>query len=174
MRTILQNYSKFDAAWHFTDQANIASIEANGGLLSLKELTAREIGVAAPGGNQWSHDADARSNVDDYVHLAFSRDHPMLHIAKREERIKNPVWMKIDRSIVLQDGVRFTKEVANKSGTRILTADEARDQIDFDALFSYMDWRDPEVQQRRKEAVKSEILVPKIVLWNQILEWTNG
>jgi len=53
----------------------------------------------------------------------------------------------------------YSADVANKRGVRLLGANEAEQEIDFEVLFTYMDLRDPEVQARRRAATKSEILV---------------
>ena len=63
---------------------------------------------------------------------------------------------------------------ADKSGAVIIEAEEAKDQIDFEALFAYMDWTDQEVQARRRVALKSEILVPGFVPIEKILSIKNG
>ena len=130
--------------------------------------------MPVPGGNNWSHDADAIKGVDEYVHLAFLDEHPMLFRAKQEFRIADPVWLKIDASILLEEGTRFTNDVSNKSGVEILTPDVARDIIDFEVLFTRTDWKDPEVKARRMAAIKSEILIPTIVPINKILGFKNG
>lgn len=173
MKMILEKY-KFDGIWHFTDRSNLDLIKEHHGLLSLGELEKRGIEIPIPGGNEWSHDADQLKGVHEYVHLAFVDDHPMLYRAKQEGRIPNPIWLKIQSSILLEDGVRFCSEVSNKSGAAILTPEEAKERIDFDALFTYMDWRDPEIQARRQAALKSEILVPGFVPIEKILGYKNG
>lgn len=173
MKTIIDKY-KFDGIWHFTDISNVESIINNNGLMSLGELQRKSISIPAPGGNQWSHDADIYKGVHEYIHLAFVDDHPMLYAAKKDGRIKNPIWLKIDSSILLDPNVRFTNEVSNKSGVQLLTPDEAREQIDFEVMFTYMDWRNPEVQARRRLALKSEILIPRHIPLNKILGKKNG
>jgi len=62
LKSIIEKY-KFDGVWHFTDKANIASIVKNNGLQSLGELQRKGVPIPAPGGNQWSHDADVRAGV---------------------------------------------------------------------------------------------------------------
>lgn len=173
MKSIIEKY-KFDGVWHFTDKANIASIVKNNGLQSLGELQRKGVPIPAPGGNQWSHDADVRAGVHEYVHLAFLDDHPMLYAAKQDGRINDPVWLKINSAILLGSGIRFTKEVSNKSGVQLLTPEEAIQQIDFDVLFTYMDWKNPEIQARRRLALKSEILIPAHVPLDMILDKKNG
>jgi len=173
MNTIISKYS-FDGIWHFTDKSNLDSIQKNKGLLALGELERRGIGIPSPGGNEWSHDADRIKGLDEYVHLAFVDDHPMLFRAKQEERIKDPIWLKIRSEIILGATVRFCSDVSNKSGVAILDPEQAKEEIDFDVLFTYMNWRDPEIQQRRQAAIKSEILVPRLVPIDMILGFKNG
>lgn len=173
MQTILARY-RIDAVWHFTDRSNLTLIQEHQGLLSLAESRRRGIKVPVPGGNDWSHDADEMKGVHEYVHLAFLDDHPMLFVAKKESRITDPIWLKIDASILLEEGTRFTNDVSNKSGVEILTPDGARDMIDFEVLFTHTDWRDPVVKARRMAAIKSEILIPNIVPINRILGVKNG
>ena len=109
-----------------------------------------------------------------YVHLAFLDDHPMLFRAKQESRITDPIWLKIDASILLEEGARFTNEVSNKTGVEILTPDTARDAIDFEVLFTRTDWKDPDIRARRLAALKSEILIPTVVPIDKILGFKNG
>jgi len=98
----------------------------------------------------------------------------MLYAAKQDGRINDPVWLKINSAILLGSGIRFTKEVSNKSGVQLLTPEEAIQQIDFDVLFTYMDWKNPEIQARRRLALKSEILIPAHVPLDMILDKKNG
>ena len=173
MKTIIAKH-KLHRVWHFTDKSNLELIEKHGGLLSFGELERRGVEIPVPGGNEWSHDADKMKDVHKYVHLAFLDDHPMLCAAKKEGRIPEPIWLKIRSSILLAEGVRFCSEVSNKSGAALLEAEEAKEQIDFEVLFTYMDWRDPEIQARRQAAIKSEILVPKCVPIEMVLGYKNG
>lgn len=173
MNGILKKYN-IEAIWHFTDEANIESIKDNGGLLALGEFHRRSVAIPIPGGNQWSHDADKYKGVHEYVHAAFLDDHPMLYAAKQDARITKPVWLKIDASIVLADDVRFTNDVSNKAGVELLTAGQACEQIDFEVLFTYMDWKNPDVQARRRSALKSEVLIPRHIPLSKILGKKNG
>ena len=173
MKTILAKYN-FDGIWHFTDRSNLDLIQEHGGLLSFGEIERHGIEIPVPGGNDWSHAADKMNGVHEYVHMAFIDDHPMLFRAKQEGRIPDPIWLKIKSSILTEDGVRFCSEVSNKSGAVILNAEDAKEEIDFDVLFTYMDWQDPEIQKRRQAAIKSEILVPHFVPIEKILGYKNG
>ena len=173
METLLKRY-KIDSVWHFTDRSNIARILQHKGLLSLGELQRRGIAIPVPGGNQWSHDADKIKGVHEYVHLAFIDNHPMLYLAKKGSRIPDPVWIKIDSSILLNDDVRFTCDVSNKTGVELLSADEAKEGIDFEVLFTRMDWKNPAIKSRRQAAEKSEILIPKFIPLEKLLGKKDG
>ena len=173
MKNILARYN-FEGIWHFTDRSNLELIEEHQGLLSLGEAERRGVEIPTPGGNDWSHDADRIKGLHGYVHLSFVDDYPMLFRAKQEGRITDAIWLKIKSSIILEEGVRFCSDVSNKSGVDILNSDEAEQQIDFEVLFTYMDWRDPNIKARRQSALKSEILVPDFIPIDQILEIKCG
>ncbi len=173
MKTILDKY-KIDVIWHFTDKSNLDSIKEHQGLFSLDELEKRKINIPIPGGNDLSHNADRIKDLKKYVHLCFIDDHPMLYRAKEEGRIIDPIWLKIDSSILTEDNVRYTSEVSNKSGVPILQAKEAMEKIDFEVLFTRTDWKDESIQERRKAAKKSEILIPNFVPIDKILDYKNG
>ena len=83
MQQIVKKYN-IDGIWHFTDRANIDLIKQHGGLLSHAELIRRNVAIPAPGGNDLSHDADHCKGLDEYVHLAFVDDHPMLYAYSAE------------------------------------------------------------------------------------------
>lgn len=173
MEATLKHY-RIDAVWHFTDRSNLSLIERHQGLLSLAELKRRGIEIPTPGGNDWSHDADRLKGVHEYVHLAFKDDHPMLFRAKRDSRIPDPIWLRIDSSILFVEGTRFTCDVSNKAGVEILTPDAAKDMIDFEVLFTRTNWKDPQIMARLTAALKSEVLVPTIVPIQKILDYKNG
>ena len=173
MKKLLTDY-KIDGIWHFTDQSNLQSIIDNKGLLSLVEAKSRGINIPSPGGNEWSHTADKLNGVDSYVHLAFLDDHPMLYHARNDGRAPNPIWLKISIDILDTPGVYYTNDVSNKSGVCLLSAEEARNEIDHEVMFTYMNWKDSEVRQRRNLALKSEILIPRFIPIDMILGKKNG
>ncbi len=146
--------------YHFTDTRNLPLIREMGGLYSTAKL--REMGVESfyPGGNQWSLDADEMSGMDQYVHLCLRPNHPMEHIAKQEGRIEKSVFLPVDGAVLRLKAVRYSPGVSNKSGIEICGIQEARDQIDYEVLYTRMPWSDSEVQARLQAAEKCEILVP--------------
>ena len=175
MKSIIEKYN-IDGIWHFTDRLNLKSIEEHGGLLPLKMLNDKGINIPVPGGNQWSQDADKHKGVDKYVHLCFLCNHPMQFTAVQEGRIKDPIWLKVDVSVMLAPEVKFTSEVSNKSGAQLFNHSEAVNEIDFKILLPpFVDWRGrPDIHEKRNAAEKSEILIPEIVPIGKILECKNG
>jgi hypothetical protein len=156
----IARYMKTESFYHFTDTRNLDLIQKSGGLLSLRELRKRKIVIPAPGGNDWSHDADEMRGLDSYVHLCLRRQHPMEYVAKNDGRIQESVFLRINRDIVRMEGVRFTPDVSNKANVPILTLEEASKTMDFSVVYDRTDWRDPEVQRRLQAADKFELLVP--------------
>jgi len=154
--------------WHFTDARNLPSIRCNG-LLRLAETARRAIDIPAPGGNDWSHDADRKRGLDEYVHLCLIDNHPMEYFARKEGRIESTFFLRIDSKVVLTPGVKFAADVSNKSGVQLLDPAEAFETMDFDAVFKRTDWKDPKIKERRKIAAKYEVLVPADIPLNLIL-----
>jgi len=154
--------------FHFTDTRNLSSIRNAGGLCSMKMLRSRGIIPVAPGGNYWSHEADTRRNLDSYVHLCFINNHPMEYRARVEGRINQTAFLKIDPSVLFDEGVVFTSDVSNKTGVQCLSFEEALEIIDFSVIYDHCDWNAPEVRERRNLARKCEILVPEMISLSKI------
>lgn len=132
------------------------------------------IQVPAPGGNQWSHDADGMRGMDCYVHLCFRNNHPMEFIAREDGRIIDSIFLQIHPEVLEWEGVRFTSDVANKADVPIQTMEEARRVIDFEVLNSWTNWSDPAINQRLQQAEKCEILVPQRIPLELIRNLPNG
>jgi hypothetical protein len=160
--------------YHFTDVRNLPSIKRVGGLLSWYELKKKGLRPIAPGGNQVSHDEDVRRGMDRYVHLCFLSEHPMEYVARKDGRIEKSLFLKIDPQVLHIDGVKFTLDVANKSGVEAMGLAEADQKIDFEILYSSMDWRDPAIMERRNRSKKYEILIPDVVSLSLIRNMPDG
>lgn len=148
---------KVPCFYHFTDTRNIPSIQTRGGLFPWSELNGD---VIAPGGNDWSHEADERNGLHRYVHLCLFNQHPMEYRAKERGSILESRFLRIDPSIIHRDGIIFFPDVSNKTDVEQLALAKAVDEMDFEAVYDQTDWRDPEVQKRRQKAKKYELLVP--------------
>ncbi len=114
---------------HFTDDANLASIGEHG-LLSMRQLRERGIEIPAPGGNEWSRQADEASGMDAYVHLSFKTGHPMEKGAVDGGNITNLRHLHIRPEVIKLPGVMITNDVANKSGVVPGPAATMLDQLD--------------------------------------------
>jgi hypothetical protein len=145
--------------YHFTDERNFPLIKQHG-LLTKNGMRSKGIWPEAPSGNQWNWDADDYKGISDYVSLCMTRNHPMCHIATKEERIITPRYLCIKPEILLLDGVMFAGDIANKSNVTLLPIREAIEQIDDEILYSRTDWKNPEVQTRLRAAENYEILIP--------------
>lgn len=154
--------------YHFTDERNLPGIRQHG-LLSTASLRAKGIPIAAPGGNDWSWEADARFGMDRYVHLCFFDSHPMEFRAKEAGRIAQTRFLKIDPAVVLLDGVRISLQVSNKAGAIIKPPAEALDEIDLEVIYTRTEWKDDAIKERLKVARLYEILVPDCVPLKYIL-----
>lgn len=156
-------YLKHGHLYHFTDARNLPSIRVHG-ILSRRELARREVTSVAPGGNQWSWGADDLSGVSDYVHLCFTQNHPMEHIARADGRIQQSKYLWIHPSALEIAGAKITLGVSNKRGVTLQEPEEAFDQMDLEVLYTRMDWKQADIQQRRRATEKYEVLIPKIVV----------
>ncbi|MBV5310657.1 DarT ssDNA thymidine ADP-ribosyltransferase family protein [Chromatium okenii] len=156
-------YFNIKHLYHFTDVANLDSIRLYGGIYSLKQLEQRQIVSLRPGGNQWSHDADRRRGLHQYVHLSFMDTHPMCYAAEKERRIGPTATLRIHPNVLMSQGTMFTSDVANKSGIVMLSLVEAVEKIDFEVIYNRTDWSDPVIQDRRRQARKAEALIPEFI-----------
>lgn len=161
-KAILSVGHLYRSLYHFTDIANLPSI-AEHGILSKQQAVEKGITIAAPGGNELSHDLDVYKGLEDFVNLCFTTSHPMCHIAHRDGRIPAPQYLPINPDVLKIAGVKITLGVANKFGTELLDVENGLEQLDKEVLYTRTDWDDPGIQARLQDAEKCEILVPKIV-----------
>lgn len=150
--------------FHFTDTRNLASIKKHG-LLSLEELTSRGLKPECHGGNDWSHQADRMKGVDKFVHLCPVASHPMEWRARQEGRLKETKFLQISLEVLKTPGAMGCVTVSNRGDAEILSIEKALDAIDFHILYAgYIDNKvNPALGKRHSEARKSEILIPKHV-----------
>jgi len=160
--------------YHFTDRRNLPLIREHGGIYPVTKLKKKNIKVPAPGGNEWSRDADSMKGMDAYVHLCFRNTHPMEYVARAEGRIGDTIFLQVHADVLTWDGVMFTADVSNKAGVEIHTIKEARKLIDFEVLYTRTDWSNAEIQKRLQQAEKYEILVPKKIPLDLIRNLPNG
>jgi hypothetical protein len=102
--------------YHFTDKSNIDSIKKNGGLYSWSTSDMKKISINRSGGDELSKKLDTRYGLQDYVRLSFTKNHPMMYIARKQGRISNPVILEIDIEVVYWTETRFSNMNATKNG----------------------------------------------------------
>ena len=158
IQATLQHYG-ITSIWHFTDMSNLESIKKYG-VLSLRNLIYNRIDVSCYGANELSHQLDMSKGLDQFVHLSFIKEHPMQYVKTRNREIPNPVWLEIDAAVLFKQRSVFSDKVANKNGAKIYgNIHDLAKYIDLDVLWSRTDWRDPKIQQRRKNAKYGEIMI---------------
>jgi len=160
--------------YHFTDRRNLPLIREHCGLYPMEALRERKIEVPAPGGNEWSREADGMKRMGEYVHLCFRATQPMEYVARQEGRIGDTIFLQIHPDVLLWDGVKFTADVSNKSGVETHTIEEAKEIIDFEVLYTRTNWADSNIQERLQQAEKYEILVPTLIPLDLIRNLPNG
>lgn len=105
--------------YHFTDRANIQSIIDNGGIYSWQSCQENGIAVKRPGGDATSHSIDSYKGLGKYVRLCFTRNHPMMYVAKNDGRISDPVVLRIDLSVADLPGALFSDVNAARNSATV-------------------------------------------------------
>lgn len=165
---LIQTSTQHTTLYHFTDEANFASISQHG-LLSKEQL--RTLGLWPPpatGGNDLSWNLDLHRGIDPYVSLCMTRNHGMKFRAHEAGRLPNPRYLAIKPEVLRIDGAKIALGVANANDVEILSVAEAVDRLDVEVLYKRTDWRDPTVNARLKIAEKFEVLIPNAVPRNLI------
>lgn len=128
MKTKKNNWQEYKAVldqngittlYHFTDRDNLESIINNGGLYSWSDCEQKGIKISKPGGGALSRQLDMKDNLQDYVRVSFTTQHPMMYVAMNEGRISNPVILEIDPEVALLDGTLYADRNATRSGANV-------------------------------------------------------
>lgn len=146
--------------YHFTDRANIKSIIENNGLYSWKACEQKGITISKPGGSDTSRSLDSYRGLENYVRLSFTRDHPMMYVAKKEGRISDPVILEIDLSVVNRYGTLYADRNATKNGVIIKEGYEGAKNIHFQTV-KRTDYFN--IDPAEKEFYQAEVLVKGMV-----------
>ena len=111
---ILKKY-KIEKLYHFTDKSNINCIKENNGLYSWYYCKNNKLLINKPGGSDASRRIDEKYSLENYVRLSFSREHPMMYVAKKDGRIPNPVIIEIDTKVCFSESTLFSDMNAVKN-----------------------------------------------------------
>ena len=115
--------------FHFTDSANLNSIRRSG-LMSASNLQQFSI-PSRMNSDELSRKLDSRAQLQNYVRLSFCSNNPMMHVAKKEGRISDPVLLQIKLEVVSRPGVLFSDCNAVRRGAII---SQRLDHIHFDIV----------------------------------------
>lgn len=102
--------------YHFTDLANVSSIKKNGGLYSWHYMDVNNIDIPFPGGSPLSRTLDKQYGLEDYVRVSFTKNHPMMHVAIGDGRIRHPIILNIDVSVCYFEKTKFANMNAARNG----------------------------------------------------------
>ncbi|MCU0470848.1 MAG: DarT ssDNA thymidine ADP-ribosyltransferase family protein [Arcicella sp.] len=120
--------------YHFTDKANLQSIKTNNGLYSWDYCIKNNINVPYFGGGELSRSLDSKANLQNYVRVSFTRQHPMMYVAQKEGRIQNPIILEISLDVAYLLNTKYSDRNATKNGVRIGNDIEALNRIKFDLV----------------------------------------
>lgn len=98
-KTVLDEHG-ITKLYHFTDRDNLESIIKNGGLYSWMDCERKGIKINKPGGSIASRQLDSGRNLENYVRVSFTTQHPMMYVAMKDGRISNPVILEIDPEVI--------------------------------------------------------------------------
>jgi len=146
--------------YHFTDRDNLESIIKNGGLYSWGDCEDKGIKIAKPGGGLLSRDLDRRDNLQHYVRVSFTTQHPMMYVAMQDGRLSNPVILEIDPEVIYWKDSKYANMNATRSGAhKGGTLDDFK-MIHFKSVKSHKHFDLPEEEQPYFQA---EVLVKNFI-----------
>ena len=148
--------------YHFTDRDNLESIIKNGGLYSWMDCERKGIKIAKPGGGNLSRQLDSGRNLEDYVRVSFTTQHPMMYVAMKDGRISNPVILEIDTDVIYWKDTCYSNLNAAKHTIRPNIGEGLADfkQIHFQSVKAHKHFELPEEEQPYFQA---EILVKNFI-----------
>lgn len=117
-KTVLDEH-RITKLYHFTDRDNLESIIKNGGLYSWMDCERKGIKINKPGGGELSRSLDRKDNLQDFVRVSFTTQHPMMYVAMKEGRISNPVILEIDREVIFWSDTKYADSNATRNDAHI-------------------------------------------------------
>ena len=160
-KAVLEEH-KIVKLYHFTDRDNLESIIVNGGLYSWMDCERKGIKINKPGGSPVSRQLDSGRNLEDYVRISFTTQHPMMYVAMKDGRISNPVILEIDTDVIYWKDTCYSNLNAAKHTIRPNIGEGLADfkQIHFQSVKAHKHFDLPEEEQPYFQA---EILVKNFI-----------
>ena len=148
--------------YHFTDRDNLESIIKNGGLYSWMDCERKGIKINKPGGSPVSRQLDSGRNLEDYVRVSFTTQHPMMYVAMKDGRISNPVILEIDPEVIYWNETLYANLNAAKHTIKPIIGPTLSDfkQIHFQSVKFRTHFDLPEEEQPYFQA---EVLVKNFI-----------
>lgn len=156
------DHHKIVKLYHFTDRDNLESIIKNGGLYSWMDCNRKGITIKKPGGGDLSRQLDSSRNLQDYVRVSFTTQHPMMYVAMKDGRISNPVILEIDPEVIFWKNTRYSNMNATIQRVKPNIGESLSDfrQIHFQTVKAYKHFDLPEEEQPYFQA---EVLVKNCI-----------
>lgn len=156
--------------YHFTDKANLKSIIKEGGLYSWDYCDKSQIHINYPGGNTTSRTLDKLKKLEDFVRLSLVKDHPMKYIALRDQRIHNPITLKIKPEVCYFEETQFSTRNANSGNAEIGNTLNDLKNINLEIIRvpSYLD-----LSNEQKPFFQAEILVKRWIPLDNIINLSD-
>lgn len=158
-KAILDQYG-ITKLYHFTDRSNLESIIKEGGLYSWMDCDKKGIKITKPGGEALSRALDCRHNLQEYVRVSFTTQHPMMYVAMQEGRISNPVILEIDPEVIYWKSSKYSDSNATRNDACVGENLDAFKKIHFNSVKArtHFDLTDEE-----KPYFQAEILVKSFI-----------
>lgn len=158
-KAILDQYG-IAKLYHFTDRSNLESIIKEGGLYSWMDCDKKGIKITKPGGEALSRALDCRHNLQEYVRVSFTTQHPMMYVAMQEGRISNPVILEIDPEVIYWKSSKYSDSNATRNDACVGENLDAFKKIHFNSVKArtHFDLTDEE-----KPYFQAEILVKSFI-----------
>ena len=168
-KAILDQYG-ITKLYHFTDRSNLESIIKEGGLYSWMDCDRKGIKITKPGGEALSRALDCRHNLQEYVRVSFTTQHPMMYVAMQEGRISNPVILEIDPEVIYWKSSKYSDSNATRNDACVGENLDAFKKIHFNSVKArtHFDLTDEE-----KPYFQAEILVKSFIPLECIKNITN-
>ena len=166
----LVDFHNITKLYHYTDRENLESIIENGGLYSWADCVAKGIRVAKPGGGELSKALDRRANLQHYVRLSFTTEHPMMYAAMNDGRITNPVVLEIDPEVIYDSETRFADRNATRTGSNVGGGFDDFKKIHFDSVKARKHF---DLAAEEQPYFQAEVLVKNFIPLDRILNIGN-
>lgn len=166
----LLDFHNIKKLYHFTDRDNLKSIIENGGLYSWADCEAKNIPIPKPGGGDLSKSLDMRDNLQNYVRVSFTPEHPMMYVAMNDGRITNPVILEIDPDVIYDSETKFADRNATRNGAKVGGRFDDFKKIHFNSIKARKHF---DLDADEQPFFQAEILVKNFIPLDKILNIGN-